>query len=99
VAKFKVTKRAKQEKQENEEKDNILMNEDAALEDIQFDEREDEEYIQGKSTRVERHCSSSVWLTFLTVAKRRRLKAKGLRVPPRIALGQPRQPQSVGSQK
>lgn len=63
VAKFKVTKRAKQEKQENEENDNILMNEDAALEDIQFDEREDEEYIQE--------------------SKRRRLKAKGLRVPPR----------------
>ncbi|KAF8503508.1 NOL1/NOP2/sun family RNA met [Russula emetica] len=61
VAKFKVTKRAKQAKQENEEKDNILMNEDAA--DIQFDEREDEEYVQE--------------------AKRRRLKAKGLRVPPR----------------
>jgi len=63
VAKFKVTKRAKQAKQEDEENDNILMNEDAALEDIQFDEREDEKYIQE--------------------AKRRRLKAKGLRVPPR----------------
>ncbi|KAI0281450.1 NOL1/NOP2/sun family-domain-containing protein [Russula aff. rugulosa BPL654] len=35
VAKFKVMKRAKQEKQENEGKDDILMNEDAALEDIQ----------------------------------------------------------------
>jgi len=59
VAKFKVTKRAKQAMQENEEKDDILMNEDAALEDIRFDEREDEEYIQGKSTRVEIHCSST----------------------------------------
>jgi 25S rRNA (cytosine2870-C5)-methyltransferase len=91
VAKFKVTKRAKQAKQENDEKDNILMNKDAALEDIQFDEREDEEYIQGKSTRVEMHCSFSAWLTFLTEAKRRRLKAKGFRVPPR----NPGQPQSV----
>jgi ribosomal RNA methyltransferase Nop2 len=82
VAKFKVTKRAKQAEQENEENDNILMNEDAAPEDIRFDEREDEEHIQGKSTRVEMHCTSA-WLTFLTEAKRRRLKAKGLRVPPR----------------
>ena len=57
VAKFKVTKRAKQEKQENEENDNKLMNEDATLEDIQFDEREDEEYIQGKSKREEMHCN------------------------------------------
>jgi hypothetical protein len=57
VAKFKVTKRAKQAKQEDEENDNILMNEDAALEDIQFDEREDEKYIQGRSKGVEMHCS------------------------------------------
>jgi 25S rRNA (cytosine2870-C5)-methyltransferase len=64
VAKFRVTKRAKQSKQENEEKDNILMNEDAALEDIQFDEREDENYIQGKSARVEIRCGSSAKLTF-----------------------------------
>ena len=84
VAKFKVTKRTKPAKQDDEEKDNILMNEKAVLEDIQFDEREDEEYIRGKSTRVGMHCSPGAWLTFLlTEAKRRRLKAKGLRVPPR----------------
>jgi 25S rRNA (cytosine2870-C5)-methyltransferase len=83
VAKFKVTKRAKQAKEENEGKDNILMNEDVALEDIQFDEREDEKYIQGKSMRVDMHYGFSSWLIFSTEAKRRRLKAKGLRVPPR----------------
>ncbi len=83
VAKFKVMKRAKQARQENEGKDDILKSEDVAVEDVQFDEREDEEYIQGKSTRVDMHCSSSAWLTFLIEAKRRRLKAKGLRVPPR----------------
>lgn len=59
MAKFKVMKRVKQEKQENEVKDDILMNEDAAVEDIQFDEREDEEYIHGKSTRAEMRCNSS----------------------------------------
>lgn len=83
VAKFKVTKRTKPAKQDNEEKDNVLMNENAVMEDIQFDERGDEEYIRGKSTRVGMHCSPSAWLTFLTEAKRRRLRAKGLRVPPR----------------
>ncbi|KAF8478633.1 NOL1/NOP2/sun family RNA met [Russula ochroleuca] len=62
VAKFKVTRRAKQAKQDSEEKNDILMD-DVAPEDVQFDEREDEEYIQE--------------------AKRRRLKAKGLRVLPR----------------
>ena len=59
MAKFKVTKRAKQAKEENEGKDDILMNEDVAPEDIQFDEREDEKYIQGKSIRVDMHHDSS----------------------------------------
>ncbi|KAH9997230.1 NOL1/NOP2/sun family-domain-containing protein [Russula vinacea] len=63
VAKFKVTKRAKQAKQDSEGGTDILMDEDVAPENVQFDEREDEEYIQE--------------------AKRRRLKAKGLRVQPR----------------
>ena len=57
VAKFKVTKRAKQAKQDSEGGTDILMDEDVAPENVQFDEREDEEYIQGKSTRVD---SSSV---------------------------------------
>ena len=65
VAKFKVMKRAKLEKLENEERDDILMNEDAALEDdIQFDEREDEDYIQGESTRVEMHCVTHIFNIF-----------------------------------
>ena len=53
VAKFKVTKRAKQAKLEGEGENDTLMDEDVAPEDVQFDEREDEEYIQGKSTRVD----------------------------------------------
>lgn len=79
VAKFKVTKRAKQAKQENEDNDNILMNEDVALEDIQFDEREDEEYIQGKSTRVEMHCL--VWLTFFNRGQAEAIEGEGSPCP------------------
>jgi 25S rRNA (cytosine2870-C5)-methyltransferase len=45
VAKFKVTKRAKQD---NVERNDIVMDEDVALEDVQFDEGEDEEYLRGK---------------------------------------------------
>ena len=52
VAKFKITKRAKQAKQDGEEKHDILMDEDVALEDVQFDEGEDEEYIRGKWTCI-----------------------------------------------
>ena len=81
VAKFKVTKRAKQAKQENEEKDDILMNEDVALEDVQFDEREDEEYIQGKSTRVEMHCGSSAWLTFSNRGQAEAIEGEGFPCP------------------
>ncbi|KAH9966718.1 NOL1/NOP2/sun family-domain-containing protein [Russula dissimulans] len=61
VAKFRVTKRVKPSKEEDENE--ILMDEDVTQEDVQFDEKEDEGYIRE--------------------AKRRRLKAKGLRVPPR----------------
>jgi ribosomal RNA methyltransferase Nop2 len=85
VAKFKVTKRAKQVKEDSEGKKDILMEEDVALEDVQFDEREDEGYIRGKSTRVDYY--PSPWLKCSTEAKRRRLKAKGLRVPPRHHAG------------
>jgi 16S rRNA methyltransferase RsmB/F len=52
VAKFKVAKRAKQAKGEDEEKNEIVMDEDVPPQDIQFDEMEDEEYIQGKSVPV-----------------------------------------------
>jgi ribosomal RNA methyltransferase Nop2 len=84
VAKFKVTKRAKQAKEDSEGKNDILLDEDVAMEDpVQFDEREDEEYIRGKSTRVDEYYYSGAWLTCSTEAKRRRLKAKGLRAPPR----------------
>ncbi|KAI0006077.1 NOL1/NOP2/sun family-domain-containing protein [Russula compacta] len=62
VAKFRITKRGKQVKEDEEESD-TLMEEDVAQEDVRFDEKEDEEYIQE--------------------AKRRRLKARGLRAPPR----------------
>ena len=48
VAKFKVTKRAKQAKQDNVERNDIVMDEEVALEDVQFDEGEDEEYLRGK---------------------------------------------------
>jgi ribosomal RNA methyltransferase Nop2 len=47
VAKFKVTKRAKQAEQDSEEKNDILMDEDVAPQNVQFDEREDEEHIRG----------------------------------------------------
>ena len=47
VAKFKVTKRAKQAEQDSEGKNDILMDEDVAPQDVQFDEREDEEHIRG----------------------------------------------------
>jgi hypothetical protein len=64
VAKFKVTKRAKEAKEDSEKNKEILMEEDVALEDVQFDEREDEEYIRGKSTRVDKYYHSSASLTF-----------------------------------
>lgn len=84
VAKFKVMKRAKQAKEDDEEMAAIANDEDALPEDIQFDEKEDEEYIQGKSGRAFVQRISSSRLTGFTEAKRRRLKARGLRVPPRI---------------
>jgi ribosomal RNA methyltransferase Nop2 len=80
VAKFRVTKRAKQAKEEGEEENDILMDEGVTQEDVRFDVEEDEQYVQGKSTR-ELLCGSC--LTGPTEAKRRRLKARGLRVPPR----------------
>jgi 25S rRNA (cytosine2870-C5)-methyltransferase len=52
VAKFKVAKRAKQAKEEEEEKIETVMDEDVLSQDVQFDEKEDEEYIQGKSVPV-----------------------------------------------
>jgi len=63
VAKFRVTKRAKQAKEEDEVENDRLMGEDVVQKDVQFDEDEDKDYIQE--------------------AKRRRLKAKGIRVSPR----------------
>ncbi|KAH9981251.1 NOL1/NOP2/sun family-domain-containing protein [Lactifluus volemus] len=66
VAKFKVTKRAKQAKEEDEEKHETVMDEDVPSQGVRFDEKEDKEYIQGFSE-----------------AKRRRLKARGLRAPAR----------------
>jgi len=62
VAKFRVTKRTKQAKEEGEVANDITMNEDVVQQDIHFDEEEDKGYIQE--------------------AKRKRLKAKGLRAPP-----------------
>ncbi|KAH9005202.1 NOL1/NOP2/sun family RNA met [Lactarius hatsudake] len=64
VAKFRVTKRAKQA-EEDKERSYPAADEDV-LQDVQFDEKEDERYIQE--------------------AKRRQLKAKGLRVTPRSHL-------------
>ncbi|KAI0256750.1 NOL1/NOP2/sun family-domain-containing protein [Lactifluus subvellereus] len=84
VAKFKVMKRAKQAKEDDEGKSEIVIDEDAPPEDIRFDEKEDEEYIQGKSVLAFVQRGSGSQLTDFTEAKRRRLKAKGLRVPPRI---------------
>ena len=52
VAKFKVTKRAKQEKEEDKEKNETVMDEDVPSQDARFDEKEDEEYIQGKFMAV-----------------------------------------------
>ncbi|KAI0306527.1 NOL1/NOP2/sun family-domain-containing protein [Multifurca ochricompacta] len=63
VAKFKIMKRAKKEKGEDEVKQGVVMDEDGPQEEIRFDEMGDGQYIQE--------------------AKRRRLKARGLRVPPR----------------
>jgi len=50
VAKFKVTKRAKQA-EEDEERSDPVVDEDV-LQDVQFDEKEDERYIQGESLRI-----------------------------------------------
>ncbi len=83
VAKFRITKRAKQAKEEGEVENAISTEEDVGLQDIQFDEKEDEGYIQGKSTPASVYRSSGLGLTGRAEAKRRRLKAKGLRVPPR----------------
>jgi ribosomal RNA methyltransferase Nop2 len=61
VAKFKVMKRAKQA-EEDEERSNPVVDEDV-IQNVQFDEKEDERYIHE--------------------AKRRQMKAKGLRATPR----------------
>ena len=79
VAKFRVTKRAKQAKEEGQVENDISMNVDVVQQDTQFDEEEDKGYIQGKSTLGLVH---STLLTGLAEAKRKRLRAKGLRVPP-----------------
>jgi len=50
VAKFKVTKRTKQA-EEDEERSDPVVDEDV-LQDVQFDEKEDERYIQGESLRI-----------------------------------------------
>jgi hypothetical protein len=47
VAKFKVMKRAKQT-EEDEERSNPVVDEDV-LQNVQFDEKEDERYIHGES--------------------------------------------------
>jgi len=80
VAKFKVMKRGKQAKEEDEVENDISMNDDVAQQDIQFDEDEDKGFIQGKSMPVIVVHGSR--LTGPAEAKRKRLKAKGLRVPP-----------------
>jgi ribosomal RNA methyltransferase Nop2 len=79
VAKFRVTKRGKQAREEDEVENAISMNEDVAQQGIQFDEDEDKGYIQGKSMPVIVHVRD---LECPAEAKRKRLKAKGLRVPP-----------------
>jgi hypothetical protein len=62
VAKFRVMKRGKQATEEGEVENDITMNEDVA-QDVQFNEDEDNGYIQGKSMPV------SVW--FATYRSRR----------------------------
>jgi 25S rRNA (cytosine2870-C5)-methyltransferase len=52
VAKFRVTKRTKQAKEQDEVENDISMKEDVARQDVQFDEEEDKGYIQGKSMVV-----------------------------------------------
>jgi len=85
VAKFRITKRVKQAKEEDDAEKETLMDEDVVQKDVQFDEDEDKDYIQGTFMPVFmpvfKRCR---WLTDqFTEAKRRRLKAKGLRVPAR----------------
>ncbi|KAI0273682.1 NOL1/NOP2/sun family-domain-containing protein [Gloeopeniophorella convolvens] len=64
VAKFKVMRRTKEASREDAKATNdVLMDVDVPQESVQFNDDEDDQYIQE--------------------AKRRQLKAKGLRVPPR----------------
>ena len=56
VAKFRVTKRAKQAKEEDEVENDTLMDEDVVQKDVQFDEDEDKDYIQGTFMLAFRRC-------------------------------------------
>ncbi|KAI9446410.1 putative NOP2-nucleolar protein [Lactarius indigo] len=60
VAKFRVTKRAKQA-DEDEERNNPVVDEDV-LQDVQFDEKEDERYIQGESPRIAAVLACDSWI-------------------------------------
>ncbi len=75
VAKFKVTKRAK--KAEDDEKRGDSVVDEKEVEEVQFDEKEDEPYIQGE---VPDDHGSGLGLMRLIEAKRRWLKARGLNV-------------------
>jgi len=60
VAKFRVTKRVKQAKEEDEVENDTLMDEDVVQKYVQFDEDEDKDYIQGTFTLAFQRCR---WLT------------------------------------
>ena len=60
VAKFRITKRAKQAKEEGEVEKDTLMDGDVVQKDVQFDEDEDKDYIHGTFMLVFKRCR---WLT------------------------------------
>jgi ribosomal RNA methyltransferase Nop2 len=60
VAKFRVTKRAKQAKEEDGVENDTLMDEDVVQKDVRFDEDEDRDYIQGTFIPAFKLCR---WLT------------------------------------
>lgn len=91
VAKFKVEKKVKviQKKDDDDEgeaivnvDDEFLENVDGKMEAIKFDEDEDRPYLEG-NVFVRYDSRTETLFQFFVEAKRRRMRAKGLRPPPR----------------
>ncbi|PPQ72151.1 hypothetical protein CVT26_006907 [Gymnopilus dilepis] len=90
VAKFKVEKRSKTRptQSKEEEAEPILVDDDfkAGVQETSstgFIEDEDQPYLEGTSTSPASSFDTELTRLYMTEAKRRRMKAKGLRPPPR----------------